>query len=95
MPEHVLEARSDSVTREIVAAIADETDRDPENLPPLYDAVDPDALEAIVNRSPRVDREASAIEVTFDFAGCIVTVSTVDGVDVSAETPTGSTAMSL
>ena len=95
MPERTLDTRADSVTQEIVVTIADATDRDPANLPPLYDAVNPDALNAIVNRPPHVSHEAAAVEVTFDFADCTVTVSASDGVDVSAETTADSAPMRL
>lgn len=95
MPEHTLDANADSVTREIVAATADATGRGPENLPPLYDAVDPDALNALVNRPPHVGHGATEVEVTFGFAGCTVTVSATDEVNVSAETTADSAAIRL
>lgn len=85
MPEHALRTPADSVTRDVVAAVADATGRDPETLPPLYGAVDPDALEALVNRPPQIGRDPSEIEVTFGYADCVVTVAAGDGVVVSAE----------
>lgn len=84
MPAHTLDTPADSVTQDVVAAVADETGRAPETLPPLYDVVDPDALETLANRPPRVGRPAADVEVTFDFADCVVTVSAADGVAVSA-----------
>jgi hypothetical protein len=85
MPEHLLDTPADSVTQKVVTAVADATDRDPETLPPLYHAVDPDALEAITNRPPHVGHRSVGVEVTFGFADCVVTVSPTDGVAVSAE----------
>ncbi|NHN60485.1 MULTISPECIES: HalOD1 output domain-containing protein [Halorussus] len=85
MPAHTLDTPADSVTQDVVAAVADATGRAPETLPPLYDVVDPDALEALANRPPRVGRRSAGLEVTFDFADCVVTVSSGDGVAVSAD----------
>ncbi|WP_435177137.1 HalOD1 output domain-containing protein [Halorussus sp. AFM4] len=84
MPEHILDTPVDSVTQDVVTAVADATDRDPQALPPLYDAVDPDALEALVNRPPHVGRGSTGVEVAFEFADCVVTVSSTGDVDVSA-----------
>lgn len=39
---------SGSVTERVVNEVANATDRDALELPPLYDAVDPDALDAFV-----------------------------------------------
>ena len=85
MPEYILDTPADSVTQDVVAAVADATGRDPELLPPLYDVVDPDALETLANRPPHVDHRSAGVEVTFDFADCVVTVSSTDGVAVSAD----------
>ena len=85
MPEHILDTPADSVTQDVVTAVADATGRDPQDLPPLYDAVDPDALEALVNRPPHVARQATGVEVAFEFADCVVTVSSTGDVVVSAE----------
>lgn len=92
MPATMLDTPTESVTEEILTAIADTTGRDPDTLPPLYDVVDPEALNALVNRPPHIGRETAAVEVTFGFAECLVTVSATDGVEVSAGEVTDSTA---
>ncbi len=60
----------------VINAVAEATDSDPLDLPPLYDAVDPDALNTLFNES-----EAS-IQVLFHYAGFKVVVQ--DG-EVEAE----------
>lgn len=60
----------------IVSAVAALTDRRPESCPPLYDVVDPEALDALF-----ADRHGG--EVRFEYAGCRVTV--VDGATVTVE----------
>lgn len=57
----------------VVEAVADTIDCDPYDVPPLYEIVDPDALDALF--SPKYDgtpREAGMI--VFTLAGCEVTV---------------------
>lgn len=83
MDEPTLGTTADSVTVEIVNAVAEETDRSPKALPSLYDVVDPDALNALMTPTPNMTREASDVEVSFEFADCTVTVSSADGVDVA------------
>lgn len=83
MDELTLGTTADSVTVQIVNAVAEETDRDPNALPSLYDVVDPDALNSLVTRTPNMTREAGDVEVTFEFADCTVTVSSTGGVDVA------------
>jgi len=51
----------------VVTAVAAVTDREPTSCPPLFDVVDPDALDAIF-----ADREAG--RVAFEYAGCEVTI---------------------
>lgn len=86
MDEPTLGTTADSVTMQIVNAVADETGRDPNSLPPLYSVVNPDALNTLLTREPTMMREADDVEVTFEFADCTVTVSSTGGVDVSAGT---------
>lgn len=74
---------SESVTRKlsttadvstaVVMAVADTTDTPPDELPPLYDVIDPDALDTIF-QSGRVGRSGAGIHVTFTMAGCTVSV---------------------
>lgn len=61
---------SSGVTVEIVSAIADREGIDPMDLePPLYDAIDPDALTAITDAHP-----ATELTLSFNYVGYRVTV---------------------
>ena len=63
----------DGVTpsRATYLAVAEATDRDPMDLPPLMDTIDTDALDAIFDSaSDTVD-----FKQTFEYAGCAVTVT--------------------
>lgn len=68
----------ETVSERVVAAVADATDTAPENLtPPLFSAVDPEALEAFV-RSLDGESADPGGRVEFSYCGCEVTV-TADG----------------
>lgn len=67
---------ADSLTETIVLALSDVTGRDPLELPPLYDAVDVDALEQLFDRG-------GDVEVQFVVADCEVTVRGRDDVTVT------------
>lgn len=73
---------TESMTNRIVTEIAEETGRDPFSLPPLYTTIDPDKLTTLIETAPEGD-EHGAVTVTFEHAGCTVTVSSTDGVDVT------------
>lgn len=70
----------ETVTERVVDAVASNTGREPLELPPLYDAIDPDALEALVGRM-------ADGEIVFSYAGCEVTVAN-DGVTTVESAPT-------
>ena len=53
-----------------------------ESLPPLYDAVDPDALTSL---STNETDEGAGWQVTFPYAGCNVTVTSTDTILVNAQ----------
>lgn len=57
-----------TVSVRVVQNVANTTDSDPLELPPLYDAVDPDALDTLVGRM-------SDGVVSFTYAGHVVTVT--------------------
>jgi len=66
-------ASSQSPSERVVAAVAETEGVDPRNLTPLYEAVDPEALDALLQRrgnSPGID----GIGVTFTYHGYEVTV---------------------
>lgn len=71
---------SDSLTETIVLSLSDVKGVDPLDLPPLYDAIDTDALEQLFAR------DEDGIEVTFVVAGCEVTVRGGDDVTVTPTT---------
>lgn len=76
--------KSENVSRAVVEAIADAKDVSPLDVnPPLYNTIDPDALEQFV---ASVDgRTAAAVEVRFTYAGYEVTVTGDGRVAVEAE----------
>lgn len=73
MHETTVTAAEETVTATIVKAVAEETGRDPFELPPLYETVDTDALNQLANQSS-ADHD-SDLTVTFAVAGCMVQVT--------------------
>jgi len=67
------------LTERIVEATTDVTGTAAVDLPPLYDVVDPDALEALC------DRDDEGPRVEFAYAGCGVTVRGDGSVRVTPE----------
>jgi len=67
----------------VVRALSETMDVSQTELPPLYDAVDPDALDRFVGGAP------SGSELEFDYCGTAVTVAVREsGLDVSVAGPT-------
>lgn len=62
---------TDSVSARVVATVAAERGVEPTDLPVLHDAVDTDALNALVASGRE---RGAACEVSFDYAGHEVTV---------------------
>lgn len=71
-----MEGSSRSLTERVVRAVAAHTDSDPLELPPLYEAIDPDALNAGVHAS-------SESELSFHYAGRVVTAKDDSTVEIS------------
>ncbi|NHN40462.1 hypothetical protein G9C85_02270 [Halorubellus sp. JP-L1] len=71
---------TESVTTRIVRSVADATDSDALELPPLYDAVDPDGLETLVEGMAEG-------AVAFTYADRTVTVRADGHVDVDEPAP--------
>ena len=66
-------ARTEDVSTTVVMAISEATGTPATELPPMYDAIDPDALDAIFR--DHVDgRPRTGIAVTFSMAGCTVDI---------------------
>lgn len=70
----------DSATSRVLEAVAVTSGVDPLELPPLYDVVDPDKLDALV-------ASTTDGKVSFTYAGYEVTVDGGSGVEVSAPSP--------
>ena len=64
---------SDPLHLTIVSSVAAVTNTEPESLPPLYDAVDPDSLERLLRSVP--DENRSNVSIAFPFAGLHVEVA--------------------
>lgn len=60
------------IYEQVVADVAARADVDPAELPPLFDAVDPDGLETIF--APTLSGDSRVGTVTFPYAGYDVTV---------------------
>lgn len=58
----------------VVTAVAAATNRDPVDLRPLYRAIDPDALDRLLQSGPDVTARASTCRLEFRFEGCDVAV---------------------
>jgi len=70
-----------TVTTAVVETVAAEEDCSPEELTPLYEAIDPDALEALFADGPGQAR--SDRRVVFRYAGYEVSVSSERGVELT------------
>lgn len=64
----------------VVTAVAAAADTDPVDLPPLYDTLDPEALNTLINSS-----ESGSVLLTFSYTGYRVTVHGNGEVDVEGE----------
>lgn len=70
----------DRPTTGIVEAVSAVTDRNPSELPALYDVVDPDALETLYD-SERVSH-GDGVSVSFEYAGVVVVVRSGGGIEI-------------
>ena len=68
----------------VVEAVAAATGRDETELEPLFDAVDPDALDDLFDRGSTARRRAD-VRVAFRYAGCRVAVGPDGTVAVATE----------
>lgn len=66
---------SESITEVVIDAVAAVSGRDPLDLPPLYEAVDPDALDLIVREPNAAPTRSCFIGFTLGNWGVIVTGS--------------------
>ncbi len=67
----------EAVSRAVIAATSDATGRDVTELQPLFRAVDPDALDALL--APRsAERGGGPLGIAFAYGGCRVTVERIE-----------------
>ncbi|MFB6166293.1 MAG: HalOD1 output domain-containing protein [Haloarculaceae archaeon] len=69
--------RRTTASEAVVTAVADAEGVDPTDLEPLFDVVDPDALDALFAGGD------ASVELTFNYAGYAVTVRGVEDVSLS------------
>lgn len=55
-----------SITVEIIQTVAEQTGRDPMDLPPLHNYIDPDALNSLFESTRTVERNSGEIEFAYD-----------------------------
>ncbi|NHN48422.1 hypothetical protein G9464_12575 [Halostella sp. JP-L12] len=77
-----LAADSQPVSQTVVLAVAEATGDDPLELPPLFDTIDPDALNKLFDSSA-FGADGREGQVEFTYAGCDVTVRGDERVAVS------------
>ncbi|WP_255195231.1 HalOD1 output domain-containing protein [Halorarius litoreus] len=69
----------------VVSGVAAMTNTEPEALPPLYDAVDPDSLERLLQSVPEENRQN--VSIAFPFAGWNVEIEGTGEVTFSPADP--------
>ncbi|WP_306058621.1 HalOD1 output domain-containing protein [Natronococcus wangiae] len=82
-------AESMAVSQRVVRAVAAELDADPLEMDRLYEAIDPEGLNALFEPTKRGLERATGT-VTFRYANCTVTVRADGDVEVVAEDARGS-----
>lgn len=74
---------SDSPSTAVIEAVAAATNHDPTDMPPLYDHIDPDALDLLM--TPRADDRANAITVSFIYEDVAVRIDRRGWVEVQLD----------
>ena len=72
------------VSEQVVQTVADQSDTDALDLPPLFETFDPDALDMLI-------REMNEGYVSFEYAGYSITVDSHGAIDVNGRLQSGST----
>lgn len=82
-PPTTRESSTDSalLSTQVVSAVADAADCSRNDLPPLFEAIDPDALNDLFASPPRGERHTNG-SVIFEYAGYEIDVHSSDGVTV-------------
>ncbi|MGQ3411885.1 HalOD1 output domain-containing protein [Natrinema sp. LN54] len=73
----------ESVSIAVVTAVATHRGADPAELPPLYEWIDPDALDSIFAPTRRGGSRGGRLEFTYD--GHAITVDCTDGVAIEID----------
>lgn len=84
-PSACMDMMGTSASEQVVQTVANQSDTDAVDLPPLFDALDPDSLDTLI-------REMDEGMVSFDYAGYDITVNTNGAVEVDAQPSTGNSA---
>ena len=69
---------SESPSAKVIQAVAARTGTNPKSLPPLYETIDPDSLDSLLDSA-----EGGDVEVEFEYAGCHVVVDDTEQVSVT------------
>lgn len=64
----------DDVVKDIVNSVATTKNTNPDELPPLYNSLDPDALTALWHSRSRPE-ETDSLAISFVYSGCQVVLS--------------------
>lgn len=73
-----------SISEQVVRTVANRSDTDALELPPLFHTLDPDSLDTLV-------REMDEGNVSFEYAGYDITVNSQGVIEVDAQLPSGGT----
>ncbi|SFR86779.1 hypothetical protein SAMN05216559_0263 [Halomicrobium zhouii] len=73
-----------AISRAVIETVADATSREETDLPPLFRTIDPEAVDALL--APRPSGRAEPLTLSFEYAGCRVSVerSDADAVAITA-----------
>lgn len=63
------------ISRAVIETVAAAKDRDPVEMDPLYEYVDPDALDQLYSLDGMRSSEWTGVSTTFSYHGCTVTIS--------------------
>ncbi|NHN57493.1 MULTISPECIES: HalOD1 output domain-containing protein [Halorussus] len=66
-------ASDDELSETIVSAVASVLETDPTDLSPLYEVIDPDALNRLYAPTPNAHVRPGGGRLTFSYNGCLVT----------------------
>lgn len=79
---HPIELEEPGVSTAVVQAVADRSGVPPEELPPLFEAIEPDALDKLFQPvAADVLRRGGTVE--FEYAGCRVRISLHRRIDIT------------